>query len=151
MLLTLPGVPCVYTADEVGAEFLPYKNPEPLTWEERQPGLREYQKRLITLRHQVPALHSRLWQILEVEPHEHVYAYLRYTEDNIKPVLVLLNFSNNAVQAAIPAPVGAAAFTTLANATRLTDLLTGAMIEVETRDPFTVTVPPMSALLLTLL
>ncbi|HJW90437.1 MAG TPA: alpha-amylase family glycosyl hydrolase, partial [Anaerolineales bacterium] len=47
MLLTLPGIPCIYTGDEIGAEFHPYQNPEPLSWIEQYPGLRDFHKQLI--------------------------------------------------------------------------------------------------------
>jgi glycosidase len=92
LLLTLPGVPGIYTADEVGEFFSPYFDPNPLSWEENFPGLRDYHKKLIALRKEVPSLHSRQWQLLEVEPRQQVVGYLRYLEGNEQPVVVLLNF-----------------------------------------------------------
>jgi cyclomaltodextrinase / maltogenic alpha-amylase / neopullulanase len=93
LLLTLPGIPCIYTADEAGQWFLPYSDATPLSWRERYRGLRDYHKKLIALRKEIPSLYSRRWQILEVEPVDQVFAYVRFLEDNQEPVLVLLNFS----------------------------------------------------------
>jgi glycosidase len=45
LLSTLPGVPCVYTTDEVGEFYSPYFDPHPLLWEENFPGLRDYHKK----------------------------------------------------------------------------------------------------------
>ncbi|HEU4746393.1 MAG TPA: alpha-amylase family glycosyl hydrolase, partial [Anaerolineales bacterium] len=92
LLLTLPGIPCIYTADEVGQWFLPYSDGAPLSWRERYRGLRDYHKKLIALRKDIPSLHSRLWQILEVEPAGQVLAYVRFLQGNQEPVVVLLNF-----------------------------------------------------------
>ena len=105
LLLTLPGIPCIYTADEVGESFLPYSDAAELSWEERYSGLRDYHKRLISLRKEISSLHSRLWQILEVEPASQVLGYLRFLEGNEQPVLVLLNFSEAqaTVQLRLPA------------------------------------------------
>ena len=104
MLLTLPGIPCVYTADEVGEFFSPYFDPNPLSWEEKFPGLRDYHKKLITLRQEIPSLHSRHWQILEVEPHQQLFGYLRYRQGNEQPVIVLLNFFEADAEVEIPLP-----------------------------------------------
>jgi glycosidase len=104
MLLTLPGIPCIYTADEVGEFFRPYFDATPLSWEVKFPGLREYHQQLIALRKELPSLHSRHWQILEVEPHQQLFAYLRYTENNEQPIIVLLNFFDEELAAEIQLP-----------------------------------------------
>jgi glycosidase len=49
MLLTLPGIPCLYTGEEVGAAYEPYKNAHPIAWDDVD-GLRGWYKRLIALR-----------------------------------------------------------------------------------------------------
>jgi glycosidase len=122
MLLTLPGLPCVYTADEVGEWFRPYFDPNPLTWDEKYPGLREYHTRLMHLRRETPALHSRHWQPVEVEPHLRVYGYLRYTGDREQPVLVLLNFTGEPADVDITLPDE---FQSLGETGLLMDLLSG--------------------------
>ena len=93
LLLTLPGIPCIYTADEAGQWFLPYSDGAPLSFRERYRGLRDFHKKLIALRKEVSSLHSRHWQIVEAEPATQVLAYVRYLEGAEEPVLILLNFS----------------------------------------------------------
>ena len=92
MLLTLPGLPCIYTGQEVGEEFEPYKTTGPISWEDRH-RLRDYYKKLIWLRRRVASLHSRRWEILEARGSEQAYAYARYGAAGEAPALVVLNFS----------------------------------------------------------
>jgi glycosidase len=49
MLLTLPGIPCLYTGEEVGAAYEHTKNAHPIAWDDVD-GLRGWYKRLIALR-----------------------------------------------------------------------------------------------------
>ena len=58
MLLTLPGLPCLYLGDEVGASFQPYAQDDPIAWEGNQ-ALREHTRRLIAIRHELPGLAGR--------------------------------------------------------------------------------------------
>jgi glycosidase len=104
LLFTLPGIPCLFTGDEVGEAFSPYFDPQPLTWKEQIPGWRDYHKQLIALRKTTPSLRSRLWQPVTVEPHQQVYGYVRYGEPSAPPVLVLLNFAEETVEAEIQLP-----------------------------------------------
>lgn len=103
LLLTVPGIPCVYSGDEVGAEFLPYSRPAPLGWEDRL-GLRPHYKRLIALRRETPVLRSGAWLPLPAEPAEWVYAYLRHGGAEEPPVLVALNFSERPAEARVTVP-----------------------------------------------
>ena len=64
MLLTLPGLPLLYTGDEVGAEFEPYDEGPVLTWTDAH-GLDEHYARLMALRREHPALRSERLGILE--------------------------------------------------------------------------------------
>ncbi len=94
MLLTVPGVPLIYTGDEYGLEFEPYQQLDPLIFEEQFPGLRDYHKKLIALHKTVPSLHSRLWSLITPDAvPQTVFSYIRYDEESDTPVLVLLNFS----------------------------------------------------------
>ena len=99
LLLTLPGLPCIYTADEAGQWFRPYFDVAPVSFEEQYRGLRDYHRRLIALRKEIPSLHSRRWQIVDAEPSDQVLGYIRFLEGDEEPVLVLLNFSEE--QAAV--------------------------------------------------
>lgn len=125
MLLTLPGLPCIYTGQESGAEFEPYRTPGPICWEDRY-GLREHYKRLIALRKAVPALHSRCWDIVGVRSDGQAYGYVRHGSDG-QQVLVVLNFSACDVDAEVTL---ASESPSLANADRFTDLLTEGEISV---------------------
>jgi glycosidase len=104
LLLTLPGIPCLYTADEAGQWFRPYFDATPVSFRERYRGLRDYHKKLIALRKQIPSLHSRLWQWIDVQPETQVLGYVRYLEANTDPVLVLLNFSQETAQVSLDLP-----------------------------------------------
>jgi glycosidase len=104
LLLTLPGIPCIYTADEAGQWFRPYFDLTPVSFRERYRGLRDYHKKLVALRKEIPSLHSRLWQLLDVGPESQVMGYVRWREGNAEPVLILLNFSGEPAQAAVGLP-----------------------------------------------
>jgi glycosidase len=144
LLLTLPGLPCIYTADELGQWFLPYDNAL-ISWRERYRGLRDYHKRLIALRKENPGLHSRLWQLLDVEPAQQALGYVRYREGNRDPLLILLNFSEEPASVNLDVPQELDA---LAETGMLSDLLN------EEDIPFngTGSIPmnPMSARILTM-
>ncbi|HEX2280646.1 MAG TPA: alpha-amylase family glycosyl hydrolase, partial [Thermomicrobiales bacterium] len=103
MLLTLPGLPCLYTGDEMGAEYQPYSQLGPIDWTDRH-GLRDVTKKLIAIRRSAPALHSREWLPLSVEPATPLFAYLRTSKNGREPVVVMLNFSGTDVEAAAELP-----------------------------------------------
>ncbi len=126
MLLTLPGVPELYTGDEIGASYLPYDALTPLVWnDDRHPGLREYYRRLIDLRRHTPALHSRDWQRIHVEPSSGMYAYLR-TAPGAPSVLVLLNFADAATTVSVRLTGSLASFA----GAKVTDLLSGERLDL---------------------
>jgi glycosidase len=104
MMLTLPGIPCIYTGDEVGAQFLPYEQLSDIDWADPN-GLRPYVERLIHLRRDNPSLYSREWQQLEAEPSVPLFAYLRQGvgEENA-PIVVVLNFSAEDIEASVTLP-----------------------------------------------
>jgi glycosidase len=143
LLLTLPGIPCLYTGDEYGLEFEPYQELTPLTFEERYPGLRDYHRRLITLRKALPTLHSRLWSPLQFEAvPQTVYGYVRYGEASDAPVIVLLNFSEEPTELAFDLPQEAMAF---AGRSSLYDLLAEADVPVTGGSRLRVSVPARTA------
>jgi glycosidase len=143
LLLTLPGIPCIYTGDEVGQSFLPYSDDAPLSWNERYPGLRDYHKRLISLRKSMPGLHSRRWQILDVQPESQVLGYLRFREEKAEPVLVLLNFSRQPANVTLNR---SDEFRSMVQASALIDLLNDEVVTFN--DTNSIQMNPMSARIL---
>ena len=145
LLLTLPGIPCIYLGDEYGLEFEPYQQLEPLVFEEQYPGLREYHKKLIALRKSIPSLHSRQFSIIKPDAvPQTVFSYVRYDETSEGPVLVLLNFSEEPTEFAfdIPAEFGAPSGDTLY------DLLADKSVPAIVGGRLQVSVPAQSARLL---
>ncbi len=137
MLLTLPGLPCLYTGDEVGAEYQPYDQSGPIDWTDRY-GLRDDTKKLIALRRGTPALHSRKWLPLAVEPATPLFAYLRGNQNGDEPIVVLLNFSGNDVEAAVALPEAIAASF---EGSELTDLWSGEPVPAAAGGRVTVAMP----------
>jgi cyclomaltodextrinase len=60
-LLTLPGIPCVYSFDEVGAAYQPYQEDAPHDF---HPELRALHRELIALRRDAPALQGDVYQFV---------------------------------------------------------------------------------------
>lgn len=120
-LLTLPGVPCLFSGQEVGAEYDPYFTADPVIDDDRH-GLRAWYKRLIALRRARPSLRSETWMRAQTPPGAAVYAYARTDPFSGETTLVALNFDEQPADVEISLPVGAAR----ANAWR--DLLTGARV-----------------------
>lgn len=98
MLMTLPGLPCLYTGDEVGAAFEPYAGTGPIGWDDPH-DLRSHVRNLVALRRALPGLASHDWTPLRVAPSAALFGYLRGGETD--PVLVVLNFGPEDVEARI--------------------------------------------------
>ncbi len=143
LLLTLPGIPCVYTGDEIGAAYTPYGDPLPLNWDKDPNDLFPFHKNLIHLRHTLPALHSRQWQLVNAEPHQQVLAYVRYTNPDADPALVLLNFSDQPATVALDLPEP---FNSKLRSAQLRDLLNEETVSLAGQK--TVELQPMSARIL---
>jgi glycosidase len=127
MLLTLPGLPLLYTGDEVGAEFEPYDEGPVLSWTDAH-GLRAHYRRLVALRRTHPALRSGRLEILETSAPERVLAYLRPGERPEDDIIVLLNYHREPVRAVLPAGSSQRTGTFL-------DLLSGDLIPVAAEPP----------------
>jgi cyclomaltodextrinase len=100
MLLTLPGLPLIYTGDEVGAEFEPYDEGPPLAWTDPH-KLRSHYARLASLRRQYPALRSPRLELLEASHPDTVLAYRRPGETPASGIIVLLNYGQESVRATL--------------------------------------------------
>ncbi|HKV68679.1 MAG TPA: alpha-amylase family glycosyl hydrolase, partial [Gaiellales bacterium] len=68
LVMTLPGTPCIYTGEEVGAEYEPYGPPGVVDWDADPHGLREWYRALCRLRAGRPALRSPGWARAAVDP-----------------------------------------------------------------------------------
>ncbi len=119
LLHTVPGVPLVYTGDEVGAEYEPYEDVPPLAWDDPH-GLKALYRRLAELREALPALHSGAFISLPPRNNPAVYAFIRAAGPD-DWVLVALNFGP-AAQVALEPP---APYAGKIAATTVVDLLTG--------------------------
>lgn len=106
MQFTLPGIPCPYTGDEIGASFHPYADIGPLDWDRDPHDLRAYYRRLIALRKELAGLRGPEFTEVAVEPGEWIYAYVRPADTS--PVLVVLNYHDRAYDARLrlPEPFG---------------------------------------------
>lgn len=112
LLMTLPGVPCLYTGDEVGATYEPYGEPKPVVWEDSQ-NLRAFYTHLTALRRTEAALHAPGLEWLDTARPDTVLAYRR---PGAEPVTVVLNFGTEPAE--VPRFNGP-----------MWDLLTGAVIQ----------------------
>lgn len=104
LLFTLPGLPLIYTGDELGAAYLPYQEPPPLDWEKDPHQLRPYYARLVGMRKRLAALRSPRFALVEVRP-ESALAYVRTRDNGSEPVLVVMNWEarSQSVQVKPPA------------------------------------------------
>ncbi|WP_437290854.1 alpha-amylase family glycosyl hydrolase [Sorangium sp. So ce406] len=102
-LLTLPGIPCVYSFDELGAEYEPYGGLEPVS--RPAPGaLARHYERLIRLRRSTAALRAPGLLTVHAGPDDEILAYLRHGDDASRFALVVLNFSDRPVRKQIVVP-----------------------------------------------
>ena len=139
LIMTLPGIPCLYMGDESGTAFDPYRAKAPIAWDQ-QGALRAYFHRLIALRHRHKALTAAALVLLGEGDAVDVLAYLRPGERPGESVLVMLNFGE------APASVSLAKDERLAalRHEKLEDLLTGEPIAPEPE----IALPPLSARIL---
>ncbi len=88
LVLTLDGIPCLYTGEENGIEFEPYYTPDPISFEDL--GYREYYTKLVQIRNEQAALRTRNIEVVTVT--DDVYGYSRYLSEQ-ESNLVWINFS----------------------------------------------------------
>jgi cyclomaltodextrinase / maltogenic alpha-amylase / neopullulanase len=124
LMHAVPGVPIVYTGDEVGAEFQPYEDPEPISWDDPH-GLRPLYKKLAELR-ETPALASGDFTSLPVKNTDAAYA-LHRDAGGKDQALVVLNFGpEKTLEIPLPKRLAKAAAKGA-----LTDALTGKQVPVK--------------------
>jgi cyclomaltodextrinase / maltogenic alpha-amylase / neopullulanase len=98
-LLTLSGIPLIWTGEEVGASYSPYVDNAPVVWRDRY-GLVEHYERLIAMRKRLPALHGPGFEPLPVDA-AGVYAYVR-SAPGAADVVVALNFAGEPRRVELP-------------------------------------------------
>ena len=101
MLLTLPGVPSLYTGEETAAAFEPYRDIAPLPRDDPH-GLRPWYAQLIALRHTYPALRSADLQFVNASG-SNMLAYIRRAPEGHDDLLVVLNYAEAPAQFQLPA------------------------------------------------
>lgn len=120
LLLTFPGVPCVYYGDEIGMEGLfDPDNRRCMRWDGNtwDQDVRHYYKRLIALRRQSPALRRGGFQMVSASGG--LLAYLRQSPEQR---LLVIGYRGPEALTAIELPVRHAGY---ADNTHLTDMLSG--------------------------
>jgi glycosidase len=90
LLHALPGVPALFTGQEVGAEYSPYDDPPPVRWVDSH-GLRPLHRRLAALREELPALRDGAYRRVAVPGNDAVFAFER-DAGAAGRALVVLNF-----------------------------------------------------------
>jgi cyclomaltodextrinase / maltogenic alpha-amylase / neopullulanase len=147
LLLTVPGIPCVYTGDEWGAWYSPYYDEMPMRWDlEKYPGLVDYYRKLIALRTNTPSLRTMFLTPLEARPSQPIYTFIRHAEDNSAPVLVALNFGDEDTTAALDLPEE---FGALVASGTLRDVLNDEDVPISTEDGQRIAMPAWKARILT--
>jgi glycosidase len=120
LVLTLPGIPCIYTGEEVGAEYEPYGPPGIVDWERDPHRLREWYRALCHLRADRPALRAKGWARAPDPDRGDCYAYVRHGGADDEPLLVVVNFGDHEARMQITLPDR---FQTLGRAGALADVL----------------------------
>ncbi len=101
LMFTVPGVPSLFTGQEVGARYQPYERQQPLAFTP-DPSRFEYYRRLIDLRRREKALsHGDFIPLRVAGAGERVYAYARVPRGEGRPVIVVLDFGGQSVTARV--------------------------------------------------
>jgi glycosidase len=111
MLLTLPGIPCIYSGQEIGADYAPFKRTEPLDWTSDPNGLEALYASLANRRRATSARSDAALALLDATPSSAVLAYA--VRDGRSSTLVAINFSGAALEAAIDVGEGSTWRTTI--------------------------------------
>jgi glycosidase len=99
LLLALPGIPCIYTGQEIGAEYDPYRREAPLDWSADPHGLQALYRGLIEQRRGEPQLATGTLQLVDVTPADRVVAFTVAAAG--VQTLVAVNFSGVDVRATV--------------------------------------------------
>jgi alpha-glucosidase len=125
MLLTYPGVPCLFYGDEIGlegADSLSARRTMPWTGEGWDWQLLAFVRLMIGHRRHLPALVSGGFQALAIE--ENAFAYMRDTDEDVAVVVA------NRGPSARPAGQLDLSDADVPDETEMVDLVTGSMVQV---------------------
>jgi cyclomaltodextrinase len=100
-LVSLPGIPCIYTGQEIGAEYQPYRREAPLDWSEDPNELEPYYRALIEQRLSDPSVACGSLQLLDATPAAKVLAYS--VTAPASATLTAVNYSEREVRATVEA------------------------------------------------
>ncbi|HZT24621.1 MAG TPA: alpha-amylase family glycosyl hydrolase [Pseudolabrys sp.] len=100
LLMTVPGIPALFTGQEIGAAFEPYRQAGGIDWN-GSTALAAWYAKLIALRHAEPSLHSPAIELLDIAGGDNVLAYVRRSAKGAA-ILVLLNFSDRPAAIELP-------------------------------------------------
>jgi cyclomaltodextrinase len=99
LLLSIPGIPCIYTGQEIGAEYQPYRRLAPLDWGEDPHSLEATYRDLIARRLANSGLATGALTLVTATPAQQVLAYTVVTA--ARSLLVAVNFSAAGVRATV--------------------------------------------------
>jgi cyclomaltodextrinase len=99
LLLSLPGLPCIYTGEEIGAEYLPYQQSRPLAWTSDPHAMEPLIAHLTGQRAARPALQRGTVTLLTAEPAASVIAFTAALPG--ETVLVAVNFTGQPLSAEV--------------------------------------------------
>lgn len=139
LLLTVPGVPCLFTGEERGVEYEPY------AWHGRLPAgsapeLRAWYRKLIALRRRHPALWRGTFTPFDAA-RKPVVAFVRADAVSGERLLVLLNFQARSTIVHVPVRLGSEP---------LQELLTGTALRTAPAGDVRVDLGPWGAALVVL-
>jgi alpha-glucosidase len=126
LLMTFPGVPCIYYGDEIGMEGA--RDPDNrrcMRWDETtwDHDLHEHHKRLIRLRREAPALRHGGFQMIAAEG-----GLLAYQREAAEQRLLVIGWRGPEMRPAAPLPVAHAG---LADGARLREVFSGQTFVVQ--------------------
>lgn len=130
MLLTLPGLPTLFSGDEVGAAFRPHDDPPPIDWNDDPDNLRLWYAHLIRLRQQNAALRGQTLELIDTGSATTVLGYLRPGRAAGESIVVLLNYGAEAAQVRLPRVALRSLQPSRSNG-RVLDLLNGATLRLQ--------------------
>jgi glycosidase len=101
-LMTLNGVPEIFTGSEIGARYLPYQRLRPLDWGADPFGLQAFYREMIDVRHRTEQLRGAGLRVLPSRSSaDPVLAYRRWVDDPRRSIDVAVNFSAAAATAVV--------------------------------------------------